>query len=95
MLKNYVGRPAKLDPLSRIITWGFAALARVVFTLAMLIVAAVAQEQTITLRLNNQDLQHLGACVQELPKRVADPFLAKLQQQIAEQMKLAEKPKEN
>lgn len=45
------------------------------------------------LALDQQDLSLLSAAINELPKRAADPFLAKLQGQIAKQAEIIERAK--
>jgi len=60
--------------------------------IAVLCVAAFAQTpaQKTTLEFDQQQLQWLGAAINELPKKIADPFLADLNRQVAEQKAKAE-----
>lgn len=54
---------------------------------ALMSVAAFAQTppQKTTLEFDQQQLQWLAAAINELPKKIADPFLAELNRQVAEQ----------
>ena len=58
---------------------------------AALTVSAVAQTpapaQKTTLEFDPQQLQWLAQAINELPKKIADPFLAELNKQIAEREK--------
>ena len=57
---------------------------KIAFIIAMtLATSAMAQEQKTTLEFTAQQLQLLGSAIQELPKKIADPFLEDLQRQIA------------
>ena len=49
----------------------------------------------ITLEFDAQQIQWLSAAINELPKKIADPFLADLQRQMTDKQKAAEaaKPK--
>lgn len=62
-------------------------------------IPALAQEQTVApkeyhLTLTPQEVEALGAGINELPKRVADPLLMKLREQIMEQQKKAQEPRD-
>lgn len=48
--------------------------------------AAQAQDKTFTLTVTNQDLQVLSAALDELPRKVSEPVVVKLQQQLVGQM---------
>ena len=48
--------------------------------------AAHAQDKTFTLTVTNQDLQVMSAALDELPRKVSEPLVFKLQQQLAPQM---------
>src|SRR5262245_321720 len=50
---------------------------------------STAFPKTFTLEVDAADLQLLGAAINELPKRVADPLAAKLNAQIQRQMDAA------
>lgn len=47
---------------------------------------AQAQDKTFTLTVTNQDLQVLSAALDELPRKVSEPVVVKLQQQLVGQM---------
>ena len=55
---------------------------------ALLCSFAQAQEaaKTFTLTVTNQDLQVLSAALDELPRKVSEPVVVKLQQQLVGQM---------
>lgn len=55
--------------------------------------ASCAQEKTFTLTVTGQDLQVLSAGLDELPRKVSDPLVQKLQKQLIPQMQPIEAPK--
>ena len=74
-------------------------LATAIFAAATMTVfaqeAPPAPNAKITLEFDQQQIQWLSAAINELPKKIADPFLADLQRQFSEKQKAAEaaKPK--
>ncbi len=63
--------------------------------MALLLAGQVhAQDKTFTLTVTNQDLQVLSAALDELPRKVSQPVVVKLQQQLVGQMAAAEPAKE-
>lgn len=48
---------------------------------------SVPIQQKTTLEFDAQQLQWLGMAINEMPKKIADPFLADLQRQVAERQK--------
>ena len=69
---------------------GFALLAAWWLFEAVDTIRAQAQpERNYTLTVSPQELRHLDAAVNELPKKIADPLIVKLQAQIAAQDKAA------
>lgn len=63
---------------------------------AILLGATLAHAQeaakTFTLTVTNQDLQVLSAALDELPRKVSEPVVEKLQQQLVGQMQAATPP---
>lgn len=55
--------------------------------------AAHAQDKTFTLTVTAQDLQALSAGLDELPRRVSQPLVEKLQKQLIPQMQPQEPAK--
>lgn len=47
---------------------------------------AHAQDKTFTLTVTNQDLQVLSAALDELPRKVSQPMVEKLQRELMPQM---------
>lgn len=54
---------------------------------------ALAQEKTFTLTVGQQDLQVLSAGLDELPRKISQPVIEKLQKQIIPQMTKPEEAK--
>jgi hypothetical protein len=50
---------------------------------------ASAQDKTFTLTVTNQDLQVLSAGLDELPRKISEPLVEKLQRQLVPQMQPA------
>ena len=61
--------------------------------IAAMTVPALAQPDKTTLEFDAQQLQWLGQAINELPKKIADPFLAELQRQMAVKQKAADEAK--
>jgi hypothetical protein len=57
--------------------------------------AAHAQDKTFTLTVTNQDLQVMSAALDELPRKISQPLVEKLQHQLVPQIQApkAEEPK--
>lgn len=64
-----------------------------IFIAAALLFAApaFAQDMEYNLRVTPTELNALGAAINELPKKIADPLLAKLTAQVQEQNAAAKK----
>jgi len=59
----------------------------IVLIVALLTASSPVWAKDYTLTVDDKELQYLGNALQELPKRIADPLIAKLQKQVMDQDK--------